>query len=69
MTNQENNCLHNEDRTKIEILEKRLNILIKEMNKEFKIAIETEEFELDEFMVSTLHAKIGNKFFSFDLDE
>ena len=69
MTNQENNCQHNEDATKIEILEKRLNILIKEMNKEFKIAIETEELDIDGFMVSTLHAKIGNKLYSFDLDE
>ena len=69
MTYQENNCQHNEDATKIEILEKRLNILIKEMNKEFKIAIETEELEIDGFMVSTLHAKIGNKLYSFDLDE
>ena len=69
MTYQENNCQHNEDATKIEILEKRLNILIKEMNKEFKIAIETEELDIDGFMVSTLHAKIGNKLYSFDLDE
>ena len=69
MTNQENNCQDNENATKIEILEKRLNILIKEMNKEFKIAIETEELDIDGFMVSTLHAKIGNKFYSFDLDE
>ena len=47
----------------------KLNSLIKEMNKGFKRAIETDELDIDGFMVSTLHAKIGNKLYSFDLDE
>ena len=69
MNNPENDYLHYEHADKIEIIESRLNILIKEINKEFKLAIETEELDIDGFVVSTLHAKIGNKFFSFNLDE
>ena len=69
MNNPENDHLHYEHADKKEIIENRLNILIKEINKEFKLAIETEELDIDGFMVSTLHAKIGNKFYSFDLDE
>jgi len=63
-----NNFSKNQDSNKVNIIEKRFDVIIKELNKEFRLAIENEELDVNGFWVSTLSAKIGNKSYQFDLD-
>jgi len=65
---EENDLSINQDCNKVNIIEKRFDVIIKELNKEYSLAIENEELDASGFWVSTLSAKIGNKTYQFDLD-
>lgn len=66
--NEENNLSMHQDSNKVNITEKKLDVIIKQLNKEFRLAIDNEELDVNGFWVSTLSAKIGNKTYQFDLD-
>ena len=45
--NEENNFSINRDKNKVNIIEKRFDVVIKELNKELRLAIENEEVRKD----------------------
>ena len=45
--NEANNFSKNQDSNKVNIIEKRFDVIIKELNKEFRLAIENEEVRQD----------------------
>jgi len=68
ISNEENRFLQNQDSLEIDSNEERFEVIIKELNKEFQVAIDNNEIDSNGFWVSAINAKIGNKSFKFELD-